>query len=364
MERASKHDLYSQNELVGQIRGRIVEGQEHARQRNKPTMASLMQAIQTNYDEFSSHFDLNQPRSWGEILPVSVSITAALQYAHLKTGGDLAKLYTIDDPSEWQAFIKNIVTDPVSLQLFRENMWRSPMVVSPNRALPLQYILAKYFKDDPITGIDLGAGLHVGTPLLNSTEFAQTEFPGKQSIPEFKGLNINTILGVDKQPRDIDWALASNWPIPSNLPDIQELKDLYQRASSHEGTFPFLQADVFDTFKISRKLKESSGESSADFLLTSFIRQQLGDNPLIQERFKLHMLELLKKNGIWVDIGAELLQRDLSNFSRYEVRVWRKSNNNTFEFEGVPFVFIDSQSKIGQTNAEFFIDYSHRQLTN
>lgn len=287
-ETVQPNDLLKGSDLKAAVKNKFEAGLKNARTNGNQPKAALITACRENFDEVAKFIDWDIPRTEGDIKPLPGNFSAATQYALLKTGNDMSRNYNLQRSSDWWKIVNGVLSSDEQRPIFIQNFWRSPMVVRPRRGIPLQYILPHFFGEQPITGIDLGAGLHVALPMLNSESFTNTKFEGRANLPGTP-VNITLGIGVDKQLRELDWATASEDPGPNAKTNVSELHAAYQNAISKAEKFPFTSASVFE---IAPHLK-----ARVDFAFSSFLRHQLGTALEIQDRFRRSVGQAVKEGG-------------------------------------------------------------------
>lgn len=342
------NELLQGNALQIAAQTNIVEGVRQTTETDSPVAKGFLTAIEDNFEELVPHVDWQTPRSTGELRTFAFSTLAALQYAQLKTGESINYYDLVTDSEEWREIIQGVISKAESRKIFSANVWRSPMVVSPGRGAVLQSILPHMFGDKAIVGADLGSGLHVALPLLNFSPYMHS--PGLHNPAP---VNIALGLGVDKQNRDLTWAQASYWPAAGASKGREKLALLYRHASTLENTFPFLQADVFKTQAITREVRERTSRNGLDFVFTSFMRHQLGHDPLIQARFFNTVDQLLDDEGILVDIGKEHIGQNPASYDRFSVDVYQK-HRGALTYLGSPYTFGKRQHEVVDVAWDFF----------
>ncbi len=348
-----KFDLES-TALKEAVKGKLRESIVQATQMNKPEMIALANALLGTFNEIATLVDWSLARSKGEIKTVVGSLVAAIHLSYQSMDGEYEELYGTTDAEVWSSIILEILSHPNSAQVFKESVWRSPVIVSPMRGLPLEYILGHHFRNatkKELVGVDLGTGLHVTLPLLGSDEFLEADFPGKADIAQYAGnISLRCAVGVDKQPREktLAWAQACYWPLADNKGSALELAQRYSAVATNP-TFPFVQASVLDLEVCRDEVLKHTGEP-VDFVFSSFVRHQLGTEPEVQNRFEQLVLSLLSENGIWIDLGQELLRE--CEFATTAVHVYKKCGTR-LELVGIPFI-LKGQTNIGETNLNYF----------
>ncbi|MBU0569572.1 hypothetical protein KKB40_02210 [Patescibacteria group bacterium] len=355
----TKQETRKNQELQGialqeAVKQKLNNGLQQAVDMELPEMVAYVNALQNHFSDLSSVVDWTKPRTESEIKTIVGGTVGSTHLAYAKTGRDFESLYGLSNEEEWWSVIRGILENQDTKRIFMENMWRSPMVVVPSRGVPLQYLLRFHFEDRPICGVDLGAGLHFALPLLNSATYLDPEFPRKDKITRYaKPVNVVIGLGIDKQDRQssLDWAKACYWPLRENLGGANRLENLHREVLVRSDQFPFLVADVLDQNDCVRRVGEIVNQGGqVDFVFSSFIRHQLGRDVLVQSNFKALVSNLLREDGIWVDLGEELITEE--QYKTSGVRVFKKENGGV-NLTGTPFVLSD-QKDIQQIDLKYF----------
>ncbi|MBU0570164.1 hypothetical protein KKB40_05325, partial [Patescibacteria group bacterium] len=260
-----------------------------------PEMVAYIGALQNHFDEFSEMIDWDDPKTESESITIVGSTIASICLAYTRTQRDCEQLYGLSDENTWWKVIKDVLEEENTKDVFLKNMWRSPILVSPLRGIPLQYLLGYHFGDKQIRGVDLGAGLHVALPLLNSSKYLDAGFPEKSKIKQYANrVNVSVGLGIDKQdrPDSLDWAKACYWPLKKNLQAGARLERLYYEALSKNDQYPFLVSDISNRNGILQSIRQKVGDDDRfDFVFSSFVRHQLGGE-LTQLNFQKLVFEL------------------------------------------------------------------------
>ncbi|MEI6462391.1 MAG: hypothetical protein WCO33_01825 [bacterium] len=338
-------DTYPKEGLKERVQQKIADGLKQVIGTEYFAMEVYITALQEHLYEMGEIFNWDTPRTEIETKTIVGSSIGALQLALIETGRDPESNFQLTDPDKWWSIIKDVLDNTKSRVTFIENLWRSPMLVSPMRGLPLQYILRFHFGDNPINIVDLGAGLHVTLPLINSRKYLSHYFPGKELIEQYsKPVQIQTGLGIDKQEREssLQWAMSCYWPDERNIGAARRLSDLYRESTDNSIKFPFLQNDI---------LKKNTNIGTFNTVFSSFIRHQLGEDQGVQDSFKQQVINLLVEGGIWVDIGEELILNK-PPYGNLGVRVYKKQNENLV-YVGEPFQIIN-QADIQVINLSYF----------
>jgi hypothetical protein len=218
--------------------------------------------------------DWDRPRGSGEIEAVGPSLASALRYAYLKTEGAAPKRET---PETCSDAIKELFADRAKTAIFRDNVWRPPTSFLPLRGVPLQYILRHRYGDAVIRGIEVGAGLHYLISKLNSPAYLDADVPHKDQLTSVAGpVNISLGLGIDKQERDLLWALAS---VPGSRETDAER--LLEWLAVDEQRFPFLVADISESaavHTINAAINPTGETPHVNFVVSVFCKYQLDDD--------------------------------------------------------------------------------------
>ncbi|MFC1790737.1 hypothetical protein ACFLZP_04625 [Patescibacteria group bacterium] len=254
------------------------------------------------------------------------NIMAATRLAYAKAReDDFSCFYGLTDEEAWWGVVQDVLSQEGAKRVFLENIWRPPMVVKPNRGIGLQYILSHHFGENPISAVDLGAGLHFALTFLNSERYLEADFPGRDKVSDSRRkVDVVRGIGVDIQPRDLDWARASLWPLTGRWRAVKELEELHEEAMKRGDQFPFLQADITDQPECLRMIRQVSNAQEVDVVSTFFVLHQL-DEPGRQELQRL-VINLLVEGGIWVIVGEELVtDRSIKSSA---VMVSRKTNGS------------------------------------
>ncbi len=330
---------------------------DRAKQVGPQQWETFLSVFKYHFNNIAPLIDWSEPRGRGEVQPFPMSFVASARLAYKAVHGDYEDLKRLEDegqPISWLKAVSETLQQEEGGKIFEENMWRSPSVSFPQRAVPLQYILPYYFGDKPIAGVDLGTGLHVALPLVNSEEFKSADFIGKADMGSVVDVNLKLGVGVDKQERDPEWVMAS-FPIGGEIytQDRQLLEEGYERAIQKQDQFPFVSASLFDESQYMSTL-QGDGEQKFDFAMTSFVRAQLGlEN---QPGVKSTIGKIVKEGGIWIDMGEELLDPKLvRNIKEWPVRVYRIQDGEPVLI-GTPFFLTADQSRVLRVDSSFFVN--------
>lgn len=328
---------------------------ERAEQAGPKQWKTFLSVFKHHFNEITPLIDWSEPRAGGEVQPFPMSFVASARLAYKAVHGDFEELSRLEQQGEalsWLNTVKDTLQQEEAKKVFEENMWRSPSVSFPQRAVPLQYILPHYFGDQAISGVDLGTGLHIALPLLNSSALKNADFDGKADIALAADVNLQLGVGVDKQERDHDWVMAS-FPIGGELyrQDNQLLEDSYQNAIQQKELFPFVPASLFDKEKYLTTLREQ-GKEKFDFAVTSFVRAQLG--PENQPRLISTIGDIVGEGGIWIDMGEDLLDpTQVRRIKEWPVRVYKIQKGQPVLL-GIPFFLTADQSRVLRADPTFF----------
>lgn len=297
----------------------------------------------------------NMPRTTAEIVPIADSLGTAIYYAYIKAKKRDIYLKKIqnNNQTEQDEIIIDLLQDPQMKKVFYENMWRPIITATPQRGIPLQYLLRDEFGEQKnIRGIDLGAGVHIALPLINSTRYLEANFTNKdQLIHLAKPVNLAFCLGVDKQDgrSDLDWVQASTLPTPDDLTQ-QEQESIFQ-----DQRFPLLTLDFLGINSVNAIKSELEGYNQphkVDVVLTSFVRQQLGNEYSTQLHLQQLITDLLEEDSsIWIDVGEELLHN--TDIASPSIKVYKKSQGKLI-VKGKPFILHTRGRGIQQVNLDYF----------
>lgn len=312
----------------------------------------LANTLVTRFEDID--IDWKIPRTPSEVKNTVGSFWASIQYAHIKTAEyeQFKPLFYTNDEKIWGAVVKNTFEDPTKKAIFRQNAWRPPITAFPERGIPLQYILTHHFDDSPITIADLGAGLGIATPLLNSSFYKTTNFPGREAIAKYarKDVNLQHAIGIDKQNgrEDLEWVLACMWPIPDNKTRFRQFEDITLRLLTERGNdCPLIIADVTDLQTCESIIQQTLGTQTVDCIISSYLDQYLE-----QIRIQDLALDLLSPNGILIEIGAENRASNNTQAPR-KINVWIKEEGALMLQNEPPF-YIAEFDHIQSTNLAYF----------
>lgn len=165
-------------------------------------------------------------------------------------------------------------------------------------------------------------------------------------------------LCPNKQKRDIDWARASYYPGKRTYDRAHLLEEAYQRAHNDNGRFPFVYAGIFEPDKYMPTIENLSGKGQLDFVFTSFVRHQLGQDPLMQKKVVDVIRKIVRNGGIYVDIGEELTRPIWKPYDEWKVNVYRIKDGE-LEFIGTPFVLTSDQADVKRVDPNYFSGRRH-----
>jgi hypothetical protein len=322
-----------------QLRGHAL----HAAARDKLAAESgtmLSQAFAVCLDRLPIDWDV--PRGSGEVNAIAPSFTNALRYAFLKTNEAVPKPDTRDACS---IAIEELLRDDAKAAIFRENAWRPPTSFAPLRGVPLQYILRHRYGDAAIRGIDVGAGLHNLISKLNSQAYFDAPVPRKDELASVTGhVNVSLGLGIDKQERDVLWALAS---CPGSR--AAHADRLREWLAINERQFPFLVADVSESATVHRvnaTINPTGDAPFVSFVVSSFCKYQLDTDERTQRSYRQFAPTFLSEGGILIESGEEVKPKEFS------VSVYQKRDGE-MRFTGSPFT-IATDGKILSVDLTYF----------
>lgn len=273
---------------------------------------------------FNPHFlseviDWHEPRKEIDIKLFLTSLIGSFQYALILNNYDIENLVSINNKTEWNALIKNFLSKPEIKKIIQNNIWRKSTLQLPKRTDGLEEFLSEYFKDKQILSTDLGCGLHINLPILFASK--------NRIVYTAKG------IGIDIQPRDFEWARANVWPEKFYLDSVEVLKNYYKLSKNNEEKFPFHQDNLLDLSLILAKYYQGV---KLDLVLTSFVRHQLENDLKTQNKILDVICKNLENNGLWVDIGEELILENNNLYQEWPVRIYKKADNH-LEFLCSPF---------------------------
>jgi hypothetical protein len=315
----------------------------HATARDKLAATSgtmLSQAFGALLNELPIDWDL--PRGSGEVNAIATSLTNALRYAYLRTSGAAPQLDTSDACNN---AIKELLGDSDKTTIFRDNAWRPPTSFAPLRGVPLQYILRHRYRDAVIRGIEVGAGLNNLISKLNSQIYFDADVPHKDKLASFaRHVNVSLGLGIDKQERDLLWALASF--SGSQREDADRLRDWL---AVDEQQFPFLVADISESatvHKVNATINPTGDTPHVGFVVSSFCKYQLDNDEHTQQAYKQFAPTFLSEGGILIESGDEVMPKQFS------VSVYKKLDGE-MRFVGSPFT-IATDGQILSVDLSYF----------
>jgi hypothetical protein len=294
--------------------------------------------------------DWNYPRGSGEVNALTSSFTNALRYAFLHTTGAVPPL---DSPDARTAAITDLLSDEAMSAIFRANAWRAPTSYSPLRGVILQYILHHRYGGAAIRGIDVGAGLNILIPMLNSREYLDAGIPHKDAIISSVGhVNVTLGLGIDKQDRDVLWALAScPW---SRSKHVAQLRN--SLAANDQKTFPFLVADISENTtarRVDSTINPTGDTPHVDFVVSLFCRYQLNNDEGTQRAYQQFAPTFLADGGLLIEDGEAVTTKE------FRINVFQKVRGE-MRFTGSPFT-IATDGQIRSVDLSYFMksDLSH-----
>lgn len=280
----------------------------------------------------------------------------SLLYALVKTGrhAEIAELFHHETADTRMQIVTgdSEVTDSIT-----ENLWRPLTTIAPLRVDPIRRVLRYEFGDDTVTGVDIGAGPHITTPLLNSDRIRETDFPGSQLLTQYsKPVNLTLGMGVDLQDfrADPDWARAGLY-VPSPDMTVQEFDALYETATQKKDVFPFLTLDATkpeSSTTIQDEIERLTSNREVDFVLSSFVMHQLGGEAKRDNAKKL-VEQTLREDGLWIVLGEELVNQAV--VTAPSLKVYKKKQGH-LTFSGKPFVL----KPIGRGVESVNLDYFHQ----
>jgi hypothetical protein len=209
----------------------------------------------------------------------------------------------------------------------------------------LQYILRHRYGEAVIRGIEVGAGLHILIPLLNSQQYLEADVPHKDALASVTGrVNVTVGLGIDKQDRDLLWALASCPGAYTALVDR-----LRACMTANEQQFPFLVADISDGATVDRinaAINPTGETPQVDFILSFFCKYQLDTDARTQRSYQQFAPTFLREAGILIEDSEEVAPRE------FRVNVYQK-RSGTMRFIGSPCT-ISTSGKIMSLDVTYF----------
>jgi hypothetical protein len=141
----------------------------------------------------------------------------------------------------------------------------------PERALPLLEVLGKINNNSTFKVIELGASYGmIGRSLLNPEKLIENKklyFNKKQQIPN-KPVGINHYLGIEHDPPDKEWILASVWQEELENRLIKFLDDFQQQEN-----FELIKGNAFG-FSENNSVKKFATLPGTIVVLTSFMLYQ------------------------------------------------------------------------------------------
>ena len=288
--------------------------------------------------------DWDRPRGSGEINAIGPSLASALRYAYLTTTGAAPNP---DTPDACRAAIEHLLSDPEQTALFRDNLWRPPTSFFPLRGVPLQYILRHRFENAVIRGIDVGAGINYLVAKLNSEKYLGAAVPEKDRLAPVTGpVTVSLGLGIDKQPPDVLWVLAS---VPgSRQADVDRLR---QWLAIDEQRFPVMVADIAERSTVDAihaRIDPAGDTPHVEFVVSSFCKYQLDDDERTQQAYAQFAPAFLRDGGLFVEYGDEVAP------NAFRVSVYEKRAGE-MRFAGSPFT-------IAMTGQIISVDWTYFRL--
>lgn len=167
----------------------------------------------------------------------------------------------------------------------------------PDRALPLLDVFKNDTVELPLRMIELGASFGlIGHCLLNPSKVLENRkhyFADKQQIPESKK-GIVQYLGIEFDPPDKDWLLASCWKEDYNL----RLKNFIDDIQGDER-FELIKGNAFGFSKL-EAVKKIAEKPGTIIVLTSFMLYQYDDN---KKEILIDEIQSFREsvNGHWIN---------------------------------------------------------------
>jgi len=246
----------------------------------------------------------------------------------LMAHGELPPVKLLSQRNVWEEKIDWVLSH-VDLSDFVDEMKRSCQVNIPERGLPLCYILGKNYGKKPISALDIGCGLHLILPLINTIYYRHLmlNHPMAEEFFQVPHPYIFYGVGIDKEARSLERALSSIWPFEGADEKRRQLKNLYHFCETMRSDFPFYQCDVLSVEPYT--LRDLNHGRLYHCVFTSFMRHGLNEEQLKQLNDLVK--EILRPDGIWVDIGWPIFSPGRQNYV-YGVTVVRP-----YEFTSIPF---------------------------
>jgi len=172
--------------------------------------------------------------------------------------------------------------------------------------------------DRPVTVLDIGTALGLGLMSLNTSYITEVDVDHELQ-PYLQGTaDIEKRIGIDTQPRDLDWSIACY--LPENQGQREVTEERYRELKSAQN-IDFHQLDLFD-------LPESE-ISAPDIIWTSSVRYQIQSD---EEGIRTSLLNTLSEDGIWLD--ANYRDPDMSftdSANPYLIRAFSKKHELPLE---------------------------------
>ncbi len=218
--------------------------------------------------------------------------------------------------------IKETITSDSLRKSFLENLKRPTTTTIPGRAIAAKLILNRLFSEKKdLVGYDFGSG-----PIPSFSVIATDRLPNEMWIPqdleEFnKPISFKKAVAIDINTDDIEWAKACMYRLDeeSALRFEADLNSFYQIRRSQQKQFLHM--------KQGNALQNELPENEADFVVTSFFRQQLKPQEETQIAIKSRIAKVLKSGGYWISIGED----DILNLPDEEYR--KSPIHNVFVYQ-------------------------------
>lgn len=281
------------------------------------------------------------------------NLVAALQYATVKTGGEITEYYGIADQNRWVEIIKQALAGGERTDLFIANANRQQQVTVPERYTALRYILNKRYPERDIYGVDFGCSANLGLPLLGTHYLRDDrleELLSRHGIS--KTPTIAKGLGIDINPVDTDWLLASAWPMDSNREPLRTLMNQIQlaRQLNTDHWLGFAQLDLRNHALAINTIRREFPRG-VDFVHTSFAIGRMYDPAEAVEKTLPLVCAVLNEGGVWVNIDNISPETSPDN-TRHMVEVWEKKGDGV-HFVDLPFI-LRGQASIDVINENAF----------
>jgi len=295
------------------------------------------------------------PRTKADIA-ASVLTKGSLLYAMVQTGRE-AEIAELFDANAAETRVRTLTQDAEVTGIIGENLWRPLTTVAPLRVGPIRNVLRHAFGDAALAGMDLGAGPNITAPLLNEDHMQEKDFPGKELLREYaRPVNLHLGMGVDLQDyrADPNWARAGLY-VPGPDMTVEAFDALHTKATQQSDVFPFLALDATKLESqsvIQNEFEKRTGRREADFVLTSFVMHQLG-NETNRKKAKTLVENTLGEGGLWLVLGEELIQEPF--VTEPSLKVYKKVAGG-LEYAGKPFVL----NPVGRGVKSVDLDYFQR----